>query len=69
MESEGLLQHYVKTELFTAYISNNSSSEIGCFMGELLFHKMQPPDPLLRQKNTFCSFQVPLNKITEITLF
>jgi hypothetical protein len=42
MESEGLLQHYVKTELFTVYVSNNSSSAIGYFMVELLFHKMQP---------------------------
>ena len=47
MESEGLLQHYVKTEVFTAYICNNTSSAIGRFMAVL-------PDPLLRQKNTFC---------------
>jgi len=61
MESEGLLQYYVKTEVFTAYISNNSSSAIGCFMVELHFHTMQLPDPLLRQKNIVCFISV-LNK-------
>ena len=48
MESEGLLQHYVKTEVFTTYIRNNSSGAIGCFIVELHFHTMQLPDPLLR---------------------
>jgi hypothetical protein len=68
MESEGLLQHYVKTEVFMAHIRNNSSSAIGCFMVELHFHTMQFPDPLLHQKNIFCFINFLHNKVAEIIL-
>jgi hypothetical protein len=68
MGSEGLLQHYVKTEVFTAYIRNNSSRAIDCFMVELHFHTVQLPDPLLGQKNIFCFIKVLHNKDAEIIL-
>jgi len=66
MESEGLLQHYVKTEVFTAYICNNSYSAIDCFMVGLHFHKIQFPDPPLRQENIFCFINVLHNKVAEL---
>jgi len=68
MESEGLLHHYVKTEVFTAYIRNNSSTAIGCFMVEVHFHTKQFPDPLLRQENISCFINILHKKIEEIIL-
>ena len=68
MESEVLLQHYVKNRSFTTHIRNNSSSAIGCFMVEIHFHTTQFPDPLFRRKIMFCFINVLPNKVAGIIL-